>query len=108
VPGAALRGARRLLPRDAAADDLVDLTERYQATGRDAWNWADGRAALPFAGPGTRSSMDLQGAVDFATHARPEWAPLPETLQLMGISLRQPDGAAESHDDHEARPSNLE
>jgi transcriptional regulator with XRE-family HTH domain len=89
-----------LLPRDAALRDVVTLTEEQQASANDAWAWADGRRPLPPTGPFTRSSMDLQAAVDFATHARPEWAPLPDTLQALGYTREQPTEAAESHDDH--------
>ena len=83
-----------LLPRDVPPDGAVSLTDDYQASGTDAWAWADGRRSLPAAGPFTRSTVDIQVAVDFATHARPDWAPLPETLQAMGITLRQPVVAA--------------
>jgi 8-oxo-dGTP pyrophosphatase MutT (NUDIX family)/transcriptional regulator with XRE-family HTH domain len=83
-----------LLPRDVPPDGAVALTDDYQASGADAWAWADGRRPLPAAGPFTRSTMDIQVAVDFATYARPEWAPMPETLQAMGITLRPPVVAA--------------
>jgi len=83
-----------LLPRDVPLDGVVALTDEQQASGADAWAWADGRRPLPVAGPFTRSTVDIQVAVDFATHARPEWAPVPETLQAMGISLRRPVVAA--------------
>jgi len=86
--------AALLLPRDVAPRDVVTLTDEQQASATDAWAWADGRRPLPAAGPFTRSSMDIQAAVDFATHARPEWAPLPDTLEALGISLRQPIVAA--------------
>jgi 8-oxo-dGTP diphosphatase len=78
-----------LLPRSTAPDQLVDLTEDYQARARDAWNWADARAALPFAGPGTRSTMDYQVNADFVSHGRPLWAPLPEALEALGFSRQQ-------------------
>jgi 8-oxo-dGTP pyrophosphatase MutT (NUDIX family)/transcriptional regulator with XRE-family HTH domain len=83
-----------LLPRDVPPDGLVALADDQQASGTDAWAWADGRRPLPIPGPFTRSTMDIQAAVDFATHARPEWAPVPETLRAMGISLRPPVVAA--------------
>jgi 8-oxo-dGTP pyrophosphatase MutT (NUDIX family)/transcriptional regulator with XRE-family HTH domain len=83
-----------LLPRDAAPRDVVALTDEQQAAAADAWAWADGRRPLPAAGPFTRSTADLQAAVDFAAHARPEWAPLPDTLEALGVSLRQPIVAA--------------
>jgi transcriptional regulator with XRE-family HTH domain len=89
-----------LLPRNTAPDELVDLTADYQATARDAWNWADARASLPYAGPGTRSTMDWQAEADFVSHGRPLWAPLPEGLQALGFQ-RQPE---ESHDDHVTGP----
>ena len=89
-----------LLPRDTALRDVVTLTEEQNASATDAWAWADGRRPLPAAGPFTRSSMDLQAAVDFAANARPEWAPLPDTLQALGYVREQPAEAAESHDDH--------
>jgi 8-oxo-dGTP diphosphatase len=77
-----------LLPRDTAPDELIELTTAYQAVARDAWNWADARAALPFGGPGTRSAMDWQAEADFASHGRPLWAPLPEALEARGFSRR--------------------
>jgi 8-oxo-dGTP pyrophosphatase MutT (NUDIX family)/transcriptional regulator with XRE-family HTH domain len=83
-----------LLPRDVPPDSLVSLADDWSASATDAWAWADGRRPLPVAGPFTRSNMDIQAAMDFASHARPEWAPPPETLQAMGISLRRPIVAA--------------
>lgn len=82
-----------LLPRDAGPEDAVALTERQQASAKDAWAWADGRRTLPAAGPFTRSSADWMKDADFAAHARPDWMPLPETLQLLGFT-RQPVVAA--------------
>src|ERR1700683_3024306 len=69
------KGTRRV-----AADDPVGLAPARRgkpASATTACAWADARRPLPPAGPFTRSSMDLQAAVDFAANARPEWASLP-------------------------------
>jgi 8-oxo-dGTP pyrophosphatase MutT (NUDIX family) len=81
-----------LLPRDVRPDALVTLTDSQRASASDAWAWADGRRPLPSGGVFTRSTADLHVAVDFAAHARPEWAP-PDVLQALGAATqgRAPD-----------------
>jgi 8-oxo-dGTP diphosphatase len=88
-----------LLPRTGHNTDEVELTSGQRASALDAWDWADGRRPLPVAGPGSRSTADWLRLADFASHARPEWAPVPEVLSSVSTRLteahsRVPDEAA--------------
>jgi 8-oxo-dGTP pyrophosphatase MutT (NUDIX family)/transcriptional regulator with XRE-family HTH domain len=81
-----------LLPRTGANTDEIELTADQRASALDAWDWADGRRPLPPADPDARSAEGWYRLADFASYARPVWAPVPEYLS--GVSTRMaPPGA---------------
>jgi 8-oxo-dGTP pyrophosphatase MutT (NUDIX family) len=69
--------AALLLPRTGGTEDVVELAPHVRRSMLRAWRWMDGAGPLPQSGD---DRVAWQEIADFAAHARPQHAPLPEAV----------------------------